>query len=106
MIAILTNNFMPCNGRWPTLILLATLFIAAPFPPALAAVAAAGSLVLVVFLGTVVTLVVSAVLSRTTLKGKPAASPWSCPPYRRPNLLQVLYTSLIDRTLFVLWRAV
>lgn len=106
LIAILTNNFMPCNGRWPTLILLATLFIAAPFPPALAAVAAAGSLVLVVFLGAVVTLVVSAVLSRTTLKGEASSFTLELPPYRRPNLLQVLYTSLIDRTLFVLWRAV
>ena len=51
LIAILTNNFVPCNGRWPTLIMLATIFVAAAFPPAFAAIAAAGSLVVIVLIG-------------------------------------------------------
>jgi ferrous iron transport protein B len=106
LIAILTNNFMPCNGRWPTLIMLASIFVAAAFPPAFAAVAAAGSLVLIVLIGAALTLIVSAVLSRTFLKGEASSFTLELPPYRRPNVLQVLYTSIIDRTLFVLWRAV
>jgi ferrous iron transport protein B len=106
LIAILTNNFMPCNGRWPTLIMLASIFVAAAFPPAFSAAAAAGSLLLIVLIGAGVTLIVSAVLARTFLKGEASSFTLELPPYRRPNILQVLYTSLIDRTLFVLWRAV
>jgi ferrous iron transport protein B len=106
LIAILTNNFMPCNGRWPTLIMLASIFVAAAFLPAFAAVAAAGSLVFIVLIGAAMTLIVSAILSRTFLKGEASSFTLELPPYRRPNILQVLYTSIIDRTLFVLWRAV
>jgi ferrous iron transport protein B len=106
LIAILTNNFMPCNGRWPTLIMLATIFVAAAFPPAFASVAAAGSLVLIVLIGVAMTLIVSSMLSRTVLKGEASSFTLELPPYRRPNILQVFYTSIIDRTLLVLWRAV
>ena len=106
LIAILTNNFMPCNGRWPTLIILATLFVAAAFPPAFAAMAAAGSLVFIVLIGAVTTLLVSAILSRSFLRGEASSFTLELPPYRRPSILRVLYTSLIDRTIFVLWRAV
>jgi ferrous iron transport protein B len=106
LIAILTNNFVPCNGRWPTLILLATVFVAAAAPPALASVAAAGSIVMVVLLGVLFTLIVSAGLSRTVLKGEPSAFTLELPPYRRPSILRILYTSLIDRTIFVLGRAI
>jgi len=105
LIAILTNNFMPCNGRWPTLIMLATLFVAAAFPPAFAAAAAAGSLLVIVGIGVVMTLIVSAALSSTVLRGEASSFTLELPPYRKPNVLQVLYTSLIDRTLLVLWRA-
>lgn len=97
---------MPCNGRWPTLIILATLFVAAAFPPAFAAMAAAGSLVLIVLIGAATTLLVSAVLSRSFLRGEASSFTLELPPYRRPSILRVLYTSLIDRTIFVLWRAV
>jgi ferrous iron transport protein B len=106
LIAILTNNFVPCNGRWPTLILLATVFVAAAAPPGLASVAAAGSIVMVVVLGVLFTLVVSALLSRTVLKGEASAFTLELPPYRRPSILRILYTSLIDRTIFVLGRAI
>lgn len=105
LIAILTNNFVPCNGRFPTLIMLATLFVAAQFPPGVASVAAAGSVVGIVLLGVLFTLLVSSLLSRTMLKGEASAFTLELPPYRRPSILRILYTSLIDRTIFVLLRA-
>jgi ferrous iron transport protein B len=105
LVAILTNNFVPCNGRFPTLIMLATVFVAASFSPAVASLVAAGSVVAIVLVGVLFTLVVSWVLSRTILKGEASAFTLELPPYRRPGILRILYTSLIDRTLFVLWRA-
>ncbi len=105
LIAILTNNFVPCNGRFPTLILLATVFVAASFPPVIASAVAAASVVGVVLIGVFFTLVVSWVLSRTVLRGEASAFTLELPPYRRPNVARILYTSLIDRTIFVLWRA-
>jgi ferrous iron transport protein B len=105
LIAILTNNFVPCNGRFPTLILLATVFVAASVPPVLASVVAAGSVVWVVLIGVFFTLLMSWVLSRTVLRGEASAFTLELPPYRRPNVMRILYTSLIDRTIFVLWRA-
>jgi ferrous iron transport protein B len=106
LIAILTNNFVPCNGRWPTLIMLATIFVAAAFPPAFASLAAAGSVVGITLLGVAFTLGASWVLSRTVLKGEASAFVLELPPYRRPKLGRILYTSLIDRTYFVLMRAI
>lgn len=106
LIAILTNNFVPCNGRFPTLIMLATLFVAAQFPPAFASLAAAGSIVGIVLVGVGFTLLVSWALSRTLLKGEASAFTLELPPYRRPSMGRIVYTSLIDRTMFVLWRAV
>ncbi len=105
LIAILTNNFVPCNGRFPTLIMLAVIFVAAAFPPALASLAAAGAVVAVVLLGVGFTLAVSWALSRTVLAGEASAFTLELPPYRRPSVLRILYTSLIDRTIFVLGRA-
>ena len=106
LIAILTNNFVPCNGRWPTLIMLGTIFVASAFPPGFAAFVAAGSIVSAVVVGVVFTFVVSWLLSRTVLRGEASAFTLELPPYRRPNIRRILYTSLIDRTIFVLWRAV
>jgi len=105
LIAILTNNFVPCNGRFPTLIMLATLFIGASFPPALTSLAAAGAVMAVVLIGIGFTLLSSAALSKTMLKGEASAFTLELPPYRRPSILRILYTSLIDRTIFVLFRA-
>jgi ferrous iron transport protein B len=105
LVAILTNNFVPCNGRFPTLIMLATVFVAAAFPPAVASLVAAGSVVGIVLVGVAFTLAVSWFLSRTILQGEASAFTLELPPYRRPGILRILYTSLIDRTLFVLWRA-
>lgn len=106
LIAIITNNFSICNGRWPTLILMGTIFIGSLVPPALASLVAALSVVAIAVLGIVVTLLVSWGLSRTWLKGETSVYSLELPPYRPPQILQTLYTSLIDRTLIVLWRAV
>ena len=106
LIAILTNNFVPCNGRFPTLIVIATIFVGAQFPRAFASAAAAGAVVMVVVIGILMTLLVSGFLSRTVLKGEPSSFTLELPPYRRPNIRQILYTSIIDRTLYVLRRAI
>jgi ferrous iron transport protein B len=106
LIAILTNNFVPCNGRFPTLIMLATIFVAAAFPPVLASFAAAGAVVGIVLLGVAFTLLISWGLTRTVLQGEASAFTLELPPYRRPSFLRILYTSLIDRTIFVLGRAI
>ncbi len=106
LIAILTNNFVPCNGRFPTLILLASLFVARQFSSGVASLVAAAVVLGVVTLGVGFTLLVSALLSRTILKGTPSAFTLELPPYRKPRLWPIIYTSLIDRTIFVLWRAV
>jgi len=108
LIAILTNVFVPCNGRFPTLITVASLFVAGAVavPGTLAAsLVGTAAVVGVVVFGVVTTLVMSWVLSRTVLRGEPSAFILELPPYRRPSLLRVLYTSLIDRTVFVLYRA-
>jgi ferrous iron transport protein B len=106
LIAILTNNFVPCNGRFPTLIMLATVFVAASFPASISSLIAAGSVVGVVLIGVFFTLLVSWALSKSILKGEASAFTLELPPYRRPNVTRILYTSLIDRTIFVLWRAI
>jgi len=106
LVAILTNNFVPCNGRFPTLIMLATVFVAASFPPALTSFVAAGTVVGVVIIGVIFTFFMSWLLSRTMLKGEASAFTLELPPYRTPNFARILYTSIIDRTIFVLWRAI
>ena len=106
LIAIITNNFSICNGRWPTLILMGTIFIGATAPAGLASLIAATSVIAIAILGIVVTLLVSAFLSRTWLKGEASTFSLELPPYRPPQVLQTVYTSVIDRTLIVLWRAV
>jgi len=105
LIAILTNNFVPCNGRFPTLIMLATVFVASYFSPVLTSFIAAGAVVGVVLIGIMFTFLMSWILSKTLLKGEASAFTLELPPYRRPNVGRILYTSLIDRTIFVLWRA-
>jgi len=105
LIAILTNNFMLCNGRWPTIIMLATVFVVAAFPPGWSSLVATGAVVGVTLLGVLTTFVVSKGLSRTVLKGESSHFFLELPPYRRPNVLRVIHRSVIDRTLLVLGRA-
>ncbi len=106
LVAIITNNFSLCNGRWPTQILIASIFIGTLVPSHMAGLATAGAVVGVALLGIFLSLVVSWGLSKTILKGEASAFSLELPPYRPPRILQTLYTSLIDRTIFVLWRAI
>lgn len=106
LIAILTNNFALCNGRWPTQILIASLFIGALVPSYLAGLISALAVVGVAMLGVLLSFGVSWSLSRTVLKGEVSTFSLELPPYRPPRFWQTLYTSLIDRTIYVLWRAI
>lgn len=106
LIAIITNNFSLCNGRWPTQILIATVFLGALAPPALAGLTAATAVLGVAMLGVVLSFVASWLLTGTVLKGEASTFSLELPPYRPPRIWKTLYTSLIDRTIIVLWRAV
>jgi ferrous iron transport protein B len=106
LIAMITNNFALCNGRWPTQILIATLYMGALVPAHLAGLISAATVVAVASLGVFLSLAVSWALSRTVLRGEVSTFSLELPPYRPPRILQTLYTSVIDRTMYVLWRAV
>ncbi len=106
LIAIITNNFSLCNGRWPTQILIATVFIGALVPAHLGGLISALSVVGIAVLGILLTFAMNWTLSRTVLKGEASTFSLELPPYRPPRVMQTVYTSIIDRTLIVLWRAV
>lgn len=106
LIAIITNNFSLCNGRWPTQILIASIFIGALVPAGVAGLVSAGAVVGIALLGIFFSLTVSWGLSKTVLKGEASSFSLELPPYRPPRIWQTLYTSLIDRTIIVLWRAI
>ena len=107
LIGIITNVFMPCNGRFPTLITIATLFIGGSLAGgAESSLASALAVTAVVILGVFMTLIVSKVLSKTVLKGIPSNFILELPPYRKPQIGRVLVRSLLDRTLYVLGRAI
>jgi ferrous iron transport protein B len=106
LIAIITNNFALCNGRWPTQILIASIFIGALVPPALGGLVSAMAVVGIALLGVLLTFVSSLFLSKTWLKGEVSTFSLELPPYRPPRIWQTIYTSIIDRTLIVLWRAI
>ena len=106
LIAILTNNFALCNGRWPTQILIASIFIGGLAPAYLAGLISAVAVVAVAVLGVALTFATSWLLSRTVLRGEVSTFNLELPPYRPPRFWRTVYTSIIDRTLIVLWRAV
>ena len=106
LVAIITNNFSLCNGRWPTQILIASIFLGTLAPAHLAGLVSAGAVVGIAMLGVGFMLLVSWGLTRTVLRGEATTFSLELPPYRPPQILQTLYTSLIDRTLIVLWRAI
>ncbi len=105
LIATLTNAFMPCNGRFPTLIAIITMFFIVG-GGVLGGAFSALLLTLIICLGIVITFLVSFILSKTLLKGIPSAFTLELPPYRTPNIPSVIFRSVVDRTLFVLGRAV
>ena len=105
LIAIITNNFSLCNGRWPTQILIATIFIGAIVPESLSGLASVGAVIGIAILGIFFMFMSSWALSKTVLKGEVSTFNLELPPYRPPRFWKTIYTSLIDRTLIVLWRA-
>ena len=106
LIAIVTNSLVPCNGRFPTLIALSTIFFVGGGGGLTTSAGAAAMLLGVLVLGVGMTLLVSRLLSATVLRGLPSSFALELPPYRRPRVGQVVVRSVLDRTLFVLGRAV
>ena len=107
LIAILTNNFVPCNGRFPTLIAISSIFFSSVISSSfLSSSVTALSITLLIIVGVLTTLLVSFILSKTLLKGVPSTFTLELPPYRPPQIGRVIYTSIMDRTLFVLRRAI
>jgi len=106
LIAIITNNFSLCNGRWPTQILLATIFVGAVVPSSYSSLASLSAVIGIAVLGIFFMFFFSWGLSRTILKGEVSTFNLELPPYRPPVFWKTIYTSLIDRTLIVLWRAI
>ena len=103
LIAILTNVFVPCNGRFPTMITIITIFFVGINGSSILSVILLTSLIIFGFL---LTFIVSYILSKTILKGVPSSFTLELPPYRRPQVFKVIIRSIFDRTLFVLGRAV
>lgn len=106
LIAIITNFFVPCNGRFPTLIAITTIFIAGAAGSHLQNFIATLTITGVIVLGVLATLIVSKILSKTILKGVPSSFTLELPPYRKPQIGRILVRSVFDRTIFVLGRAV
>ncbi|MCI0131288.1 ferrous iron transport protein B [Vagococcus sp. CY53-2] len=106
LIAIMTNNFVPCNGRFPILITVITVFFTGGAIGLLGSIQSAIFLTGVILLGVFTTIMVSRLLSKTVLKGIPSSFTLELPPYRKPQVGQVIVRSIFDRTLFVLWRAI
>jgi len=104
LIAIITNNFVPCNGRFPTLILIITLFFTGR--GTLSSINGTLILLSLIIVAVFTTLLVSKTLSKTILKGIPSSFSLELPPYRRPHIGRILIRSLLDRTAFVLGRAI
>lgn len=105
LIAILTNNFVPCNGRFPTLIAIITMFFAGVFAAPVQSVVSTLILTGVILIGIFMTLLLSGILSKTILKGIPSSFTLELPPYRCPQVGKVIVRSVFDRTVFVLARA-
>ena len=106
LVAMLTNNFVPCNGRFPFLITISSIFFASSALGIWPSIGSTLAVIAVIIIGVIVTLVVSKILSKTILKGMPSSFMLELPPYRTPQFGKILVRSIFDRTLFVLGRAV
>lgn len=106
LVAMLTNNFVPCNGRFPFLITISSIFFASSALGIWSSIWSTLAVIAVIVIGVIVTLVVSKILSKTILKGMPSSFMLELPPYRTPQFGKILVRSIFDRTLFVLGRAV
>ena len=106
LISILTNAFVPCNGRFPFLITISSIFIGGIFANSNPSLVSTIMVLFIVLLGIVMTLFISKILSKTILKGESTSFILELPPYRKPQIGQILIRSILDRTLFVLGRAI
>lgn len=106
LIAVLTNAFVPCNGRFPFLITISTIFIGGLFAGKYSSIISTIVVLLVILSGIFMTILISKILSKTILKGVPSSFILELPPYRKPQIGKVLAHSIFDRTLFVLGRAI
>lgn len=108
LIAILTNNFVPCNGRFPFIIMISTIFIYGCFKENLFFGSILSTLVVVcvIIFGIILTLLISKLLSKTILKGEASSLILELPPYRKPQFSKILIRSLFDKTLVILGRAI
>lgn len=106
LIASITNNFVPCNGRFPILIAVISMFFTGMLKEPMQSIISSALLTVVIIVGVIVTLITSKFLSLTLLKGVPSSFTLELPPYRKPQIGKIIIRSLLDRTLFVLGRAV
>lgn len=106
LIAILTNNFVPCNGRFPTLISIISMFFVFGMSGISSSILGVVFLTIVILIGVGATFLFSKFLSKTFLKGEPSSFTLELPPYRTPEWGKVIVRSLLDRTIFVLGRAI
>lgn len=104
LLAVLTNSFVPCNGRFPLFIMLSSMMFAG-YPFADSTLLSAAVLTVFIIMGIGLTLLITKLLSKTLLRGEPSSFTLELPPYRRPQIGKVIVRSVFDRTLFVLGRA-
>ena len=106
LIAMITNNFVPCNGRFPTLIAIITMFFIGATGGIAQSLISTILLTIVILFGVFMTFAISKLLSKTILRGEASAFTLELPPYRRPKIWEIIVRSVFDRTLFVLGRAI
>lgn len=104
LLAVLTNSFVPCNGRFPLFIMLSSMMFAS-YPFADSTLLSAAVLTIFIIMGIGLTLLITKLLSKTLLRGETSSFTLELPPYRRPQIGKVIVRSVFDRTLFVLGRA-
>ena len=106
LLAILTNCFVPCNGRFPTIISIITMFFIGTVGGLFSSLFSTAILTIFITFSIIITLLATKLLSKTLLKGMPSSFIIEMPPYRRPQIIKIIIRSIFDRTLFVLGRAV
>lgn len=106
IIAMLTNCFVPCNGRFPILITISSVFIGSLVGSKYSSLVSTITVLVVILIGVIMTLLISKILANTILKGEPTSFVLELPPYRKPQILKVITRSIFDKTIFVLGRAV
>lgn len=106
LIAMLTNCFVPCNGRFPILITISSIFIGSLVLSKYSSLVSTLAVLAIIVFGIIITLLISKLLSKTILKGESTSFVLELPPYRKPQILKVITRSIFDKTIFVLGRAV